>query len=187
MGCGIAMVASVGMNVIERVVVPTNGSVLAGRDAGGDPMKATDLLKKQHRQVEKLFKQCEKTEDAGERRELMEQIGSALKLHTKLEEEIFYPAVREMGTSKAEEMVDEAYEEHHVVDLVLAELPKVDPEDERFQAKMTVLSELVEHHVDEEEDEMFPMAEKKLGSERMKELGQQMEQMAGGAGARRAA
>ena len=150
-------------------------------------MKATDLLKKQHRQVEKLFKQCEKAEDARQRRQLMEQIASALKLHTKLEEEVFYPAVREIGSSKAEEMVDEAFEEHHVVDLVLAELPSIDPEDERFQAKMTVLSELVEHHVDEEEEEMFPMAEKKLGAERIKELGQRMEGMASGPGQRRAA
>jgi hemerythrin-like domain-containing protein len=149
--------------------------------------KATDFLKKQHRSVEKLFKEVEKTEDARRRRQLMDQIESELKLHTKLEEEVFYPAVREVGTAKAEEMVDEAFEEHHVVDLVLGELPQVDPEDERFEAKMTVLSELVEHHVEEEEHEMFPLAEKKLGAERMKELAQQMEQMAGGAGQRRAA
>jgi hemerythrin superfamily protein len=142
-------------------------------------MKATDLLKKQHRQVEKLFKQCESAKQPRQRRELMEQIVQMLKMHTKIEEEIFYPAVRELGTSKAEEMIDEAFEEHHVVDLVLAELPKVDPEDDRFEAKITVLSELVEHHVEEEEGEMFPMAEKKLGTERVKELGQQMEQMAG--------
>ena len=148
-------------------------------------MKATDLLKKQHRQVEKLFKQAEKAQPR-QRRQLMEQIVEQLKLHTKIEEEIFYPAVRELGTSKAEEMIDEAFEEHHVVDLVLAELPKVDPEDDRFEAKMTVLSELVHHHVEEEEGELFPMAEKKLGAERIKELGQQMEQMAG-AGERRAA
>jgi hemerythrin superfamily protein len=144
-------------------------------------MKATDLLKKQHRQVEKLFKQCENAKQPRQRRELMDQIVEMLKMHTKIEEEIFYPAVRELGTSKAEEMIDEALEEHHVVDLVLAELPKVDPEDERFEAKITVLSELVEHHVEEEEGEMFPMAEKKLGAERVKELGQQMAQMAGDA------
>ena len=143
-------------------------------------MKATDLLKKQHKSVKALFKQVEDTEDGRRRRQLMEEIANELKMHTQIEEEIFYPAVREVGTSKAEEMVDEAYEEHHVVDLVLAELPNVDPEDERFAAKMTVLSELVEHHADEEEDEMFPMAEKKLGKERLQQLGEQMEQMAGG-------
>jgi hemerythrin superfamily protein len=143
-------------------------------------MKATDLLKKQHKSVKTLFKKVEETEDARRRRQLMDEISNELKLHTKIEEEIFYPAVREIGTSKAEEMVDESFEEHHVVDLVLKELPHVDPEDERFAAKMTVLSELVEHHADEEEDEMFPMVEKKLGKERLQELGEEMEQMAGG-------
>ena len=149
-------------------------------------MKATDLLKKQHKNVKALFKKVENTEDGRRRRQLMDQIANELKIHTKIEEEIFYPAVREIGTSKAEEMVDEAYEEHHVVDLVLAELPKVDPEDERFAAKMTVLSELVEHHADEEEDTMFPMCEKKLGRERLQQLGAQMQQMAEGGRSRAA-
>jgi len=143
-------------------------------------MKATDLLKKQHKNVKALFKKVEDTEDGRQRRQLMDEIANELKIHTQIEEEIFYPAVREIGSSKAEEMVDESYEEHHVVDLVLAELPNVDPEDERVAAKMTVLSELVERHADEEEDEMFPMAEKKLGKERLQQLGEQMEQMAGG-------
>jgi len=143
-------------------------------------MKATDLLKKQHKNVKTLFKKVEETEDGHRRRQLMDEIANELKIHTQIEEEIFYPAVREIGSSKAGEMVDESYEEHHVVDLVLAELPNVDPEDERFAAKMTVLSQLVEHHAEEEEEEMFPLAEKKLGKERLQELGERMEQMAGG-------
>jgi hemerythrin superfamily protein len=149
-------------------------------------MKATDLLKKQHKNVKALFKKVEQTEDGRRRRQLMDEIANELKIHTKIEEEIFYPAVREIGTSKAEEIVDESFEEHHVVDLVLAELPQIDPEDDRFAAKMTVLSELVEHHADEEEDEMFPMCEKKLGRERLEQLGEQMQQMAA-EGQRRAA
>jgi len=140
-------------------------------------MKATDLLKKQHKSVKALFKKVDKTEDGRQRRQLMDQIANELKIHTKIEEEIFYPAVREIGTEKAEEMIDESLEEHHVVDLVLAELPKVDPEDERFAAKMTVLSELVGHHADEEEEEMFPMCGKKLGRARLEALGQQMQRM----------
>ena len=140
-------------------------------------MKATDLLKKQHKSVKALFKKVENTEDARRRRQLMDEITNELKIHTKIEEEIFYPAVREIGTSKAEELVDESFEEHHVVDLVLAELPKVDPEDDRFAAKMTVLSELVQHHAGEEEEEMFPMCEKKLGRARLEELGQQMQRV----------
>ena len=144
-------------------------------------MKATDILKKQHREVKNLFKKVEKAEEAGERRQLMEQITRALELHTKLEEEIFYPAVRGLETRKAEEMVAEAFEEHHVVKLVLKDLPNVDPEDERFEAKMTVLSELVEHHADEEEEEMFKTAQR-LGDETLKSLGQQMETRMGAAG-----
>lgn len=146
-------------------------------------MKATDLLKKQHREVKALFKKVEKTEDAGQRRQLLDQIAEALKMHTRIEEEIFYPAIRGLGTKKAEEMIDEAFEEHHVVDLVLAELPSVDPEDERFAAKMTVLSELVEHHVEEEEEEMFKLAQK-LGDDELKSLAERMQAAVGGAGSR---
>ncbi len=136
-------------------------------------MDAVSLLKKQHREVEALFKQIEKTDDGAERRELMDQIREMLEMHTSIEEEIFYPAVREVESKKAEEMVLEAYEEHHVVDLVLKDLPNVDPEDERFEAKMTVLKELIEHHVEEEEKEMFKLAEQ-LGKDGLKELGERM-------------
>jgi iron-sulfur cluster repair protein YtfE (RIC family) len=137
-------------------------------------VKATEFLKKQHREVKGLFKKMEKTEDARGRRQLMEQISQALRLHTRLEEEIFYPAVRGLETRKAEEMIAEAFEEHHVVKLVLGELPNVDPEDERFEAKMTVLSELIEHHVEEEEGEMFKIAQR-LGDAELKALADRMQ------------
>ncbi len=137
-------------------------------------MKATELLRKQHREVKALFKKIEKTEDADERRELMNQIDAKLRTHMHIEEEIFYPAVAEAGGKKAaEEMIPEAYEEHHVVKLVQAELPDMNPEDERFDAKMTVLSELIDHHVEEEEKAVYKAAER-LGAERLKELGEQM-------------
>ena len=138
-------------------------------------MKATDLLKKQHKEVKALFKKIEDAEGARERRQLLNEIAIALEGHTVIEEEMFYPAVRGLETQKAEEMVLEALEEHHVVKLVLAELPNVDPEDERFEAKMTVLSELVEHHAAEEEKEMFKVAQK-LGKDELQALGKQMEQ-----------
>jgi len=142
-------------------------------------MKATDFLKKQHREVMKLFKEVEKAEAPRERKRLMTDIASHLKVHTTIEEEIFYPAVKEIGTEKAEEMMLEAVEEHHVVDLVLEELPQVDPAADTFEAKMTVLRELIEHHVEEEQDEIFPMAERKLGKERISELGERLEERAG--------
>jgi hemerythrin superfamily protein len=138
-------------------------------------MKATDLLKKQHKEVKSLFKKLEGTDNPRQRRQMLDEISRDLEGHTLIEEEIFYPAVRALDTQKAEEMVFEAYEEHHVVKLVLAELPRVNAEDERFEAKMTVLSELVEHHADEEEKEMFKLAQK-LGKDELEALGDQMQE-----------
>ena len=140
-------------------------------------MKATDALKKQHREVQGLFKKIEQSGDADERRDLLDQVTEALRVHAELEEEVFYPAIRESGAKQAEELVLEALEEHHVVDLVLAEAPDIDPEAENFEAKMTVLRELVEHHIEEEEKEMFKLASR-LGDEEAEELGRRLEQHA---------
>jgi hemerythrin-like domain-containing protein len=137
-------------------------------------MKATALLKRQHREVEDLFAKALKTENEKKRRQAMEQVIEALEHHMKIEESVFYPAVQGIGTKKAEEMTGEAYEEHHVVKLVLAELPQLDPGADNFEAKITVLKELIEHHVEEEEKEMFPMAERKLGNKRSSELAEEM-------------
>lgn len=138
-------------------------------------MKATVMLKKQHREVEELFGQVKKARPA-RRRKLLDTIATKLREHMLIEEQVFYPAVEaEVTTKKMQEMVPEAYEEHHVVQLVLHELPQLDPGDERFEAKMTVLKELIEHHVEEEEQEMFPAAEKRLGSERLTALAEQMQ------------
>ena len=136
---------------------------------------ATAMLEQQHRTVERLFAEALGTEDARTRRSVMNQIIEKLTLHTMLEETIFYPAVRGIETEEANDMVLEAYEEHHVVKLILKELPRIETKAENFEAKMTVLKELVEHHVDEEEKEMFPMAERKLGAERSRELAAAMQ------------
>jgi len=142
-------------------------------------MKATDFLKKQHREVEALFGKVLKSDAPKERKSLAAEISDKLEVHTTIEEEIFYPAYRESATTKkGEDLVLEAYEEHHVVKMVLAELPKVDASAENFEAKMTVLKELIEHHVEEEEKEMFPDAEKKLGKEHLDELAEAMEKRA---------
>jgi hemerythrin-like domain-containing protein len=137
-------------------------------------MKATEMLKRQHREVKKLFGRAKKA-DAGERGDILEQIENALRMHMHIEETIFYPAVREHAKAKKmQEMIGEAYEEHDVVKLVLNTFETLDPEDERFEAKMTVLDELIQHHVDEEEGEMFPAAEK-MGSEALNVLAEEME------------
>lgn len=138
-------------------------------------MKATELLKRQHREVKKLFKATKDARDARTRRRGLDEIAAKLSAHMAIEESIFYPAVAELETKKLEDLVPEAYEEHAVAKLVLGQLPKVDPNDERFKAKVTVLSELIDHHVEEEEGEMFPSAER-LGRERLAELGLELEE-----------
>ena len=146
----------------------------APRDVATEARKATDLLRSDHEKVRGLFGEFRKAEDdASEKKRLHEEIDREVSIHATIEEEIFYPAVREVESKKAEDAVDEALEEHHVVKLVLAELPSVDPSDDRFEAKMTVLSELIEHHVEEEETEMFKLADK-LGKAALADLGQQM-------------
>ena len=142
-------------------------------------MDAVTLLTGDHNRVRGLFTQfneAQERDDTATMTALATRIFQELQIHTTIEEEIFYPAVREIGTDKAEEMMLEAVEEHHVVDLVLAEIPKVDPAAETFEAKMTVLRELIEHHVEEEQEEVFPMAEKRLGKERIDELGERLEE-----------
>lgn len=142
-------------------------------------MKATELLKQQHREVAALFKSALKSDDPDEQMDLAEEIIDKLTLHAALEEEIFYPAVREaIGTRRGEQDVLEAYEEHHVMKLLMEELPNADPAAENFDAKLTVLKEIVQHHVEEEEEEMFPAAEKKLGKARLEELAEAMEERA---------
>lgn len=136
-------------------------------------MDPTKLLKRQHREVQSLFKQMERTDEGRRRRQLMDQIVQSLQLHMRIEEEIFYPAVREIGTRKAEEMALEAHEEHAVAKLVMEQIPEVDPDDERFEAKMTVFRELLEHHIEEEEEEMFKIAAK-IGDDELEELGNRM-------------
>lgn len=140
-------------------------------------MKATEMLKRQHRDVKKLFGRAKKASPK-EREDILEKIESSLRTHMHIEETIFYPAVLEHSKAKkTQDMIGEAYEEHDVVKLVLNTFATLDPEDERFEAKMTVLDELIQHHVDEEEKEMFPAAEK-LGGEELNALAEEMESAA---------
>ncbi|MER5602915.1 hemerythrin domain-containing protein [Streptomyces sp. NPDC002265] len=134
------------------------------------------LLKEDHRTVEKLFKQFEKAgENAhAEKRKIADQVIEELTAHTWIEEEIFYPAAREAAPDTKDHVL-EGVEEHHVVLWMLSELKDLDPADERFDAKMTVLIENVRHHVEEEEKEWFPEVRKAMGRNRLTDLGEQME------------
>ena len=141
-------------------------------------MEATTLLKQDHDKVRSLLNEFEAQADGDGRakRELFEEIRNELEIHSAIEEEIFYPAVKALRTEEAEEIVDESIEEHGVVKRLLDELDATDTDDETFDAKMKVLKENVEHHADEEEDEMFPEAKSGLESGRLEELGRKMEQ-----------
>ncbi len=147
-------------------------------------MRATDLLRNQHRELETLLKEVQHLTNVRERRALLHEIAARLEVHARIEEEIFYPALRaEAGGRKIELMVLEAYEEHHVVDLVLRDLVRAEPTTAHFEAKLAVFKELIEHHVEEEEHEMFPTAERKLGNRRLSELGLRMLEKAEACGA----
>jgi hemerythrin superfamily protein len=145
------------------------------------PRKGKDaitLLKEDHKKVKGLLAQLEKTtvRGADRRRKLLGQIESEVKIHTTIEEEIFYPAYRKAVRKKDDrELYQEALEEHHVVDLVLPELKDSDPKGEIFGAKAKVLKELIEHHAGEEEKGMFPKARKVIGAAELRALGSRME------------
>ena len=123
---------------------------------------AIELLTADHRKVEKLFKQYSKlVEDEAsynEKEALAMTICAELTIHAQVEEEIFYPAAR--NALDEEDLIDEAIVEHASAKDLVAQLQDMSPDDDLFDAKLKVLSELIEHHVEEEEDEMFPKLRK---------------------------
>jgi hemerythrin-like domain-containing protein len=138
---------------------------------------AIALLKQDHKNVKQLLKQLEAAEDGDERLQLFSQIENELKIHTQIEEEIFYPAFHQAAEGEeGEHLYYEAVEEHHVVDMVLPEMTDTDENSDEFAAKAKVLKDLVEHHAEEEETEMFPAARKLMDASELKDLGRQLEQ-----------
>ena len=136
------------------------------------------LLKKDHDEVEELFEQYDKAGDEAyaHKQTLFAEIREALRVHMDIEETIFYPAVKAVRDEELKDEVREADEEHHLVKILLGELSKMTPKDEQFDAKMTVLKENIEHHVEEEETELLPDAKKALSAELLEQLGDEMEE-----------
>ena len=116
-----------------------------------------DMLKEDHLKVKDLFEEFESAE-GGERAEIAATTIMELEIHAELEEKLIYPAIRE--EIEEDDMMNEAVEEHHLVHVLIKELKKLKPANEIFQAKFKVLGELVKHHIEEEEGEMLPKAEK---------------------------
>ena len=138
-------------------------------------MDAITLLKADHKSVEKLFKRFEKAGDKAhvEKRNVVDRIIEELSVHAAVEEQLFYPVIR-ATVPDTEDLALESLEEHHIVKWVLSELDSMSPEDERFDAKVTVLMENVRHHVEEEEQELFPMVRDELGRNALGDLGDAM-------------
>ena len=145
------------------------------------PTRKTDaiaFLKKDHEKVRGLLSKLETAAGRGGDRamKLVAQVEREVKIHSQIEEEIFYPAYRDAARKKADlKLYFEAKEEHHVVDLVMPEMEEGGSTEE-FAAKAKVLKELIEHHADEEEKEMFPKARKLFDRDELRELGERLEQ-----------
>jgi hemerythrin superfamily protein len=134
-------------------------------------VNAVDMLESQHREVEDLFAKLEKA-DRGERKQkLLTQIADKLAVHASIEEEAFYPAVK---AKRTEDILLESLEEHLGIKRVLSDLIDLDASDETFDAKAKVLQEQVEHHVGEEEDDLFPKVKKIFDEETLVAIAQQM-------------
>lgn len=140
------------------------------RTAKRDPL-AIRLLKQDHREVEGWFDEFEQLEDDKEKLELFNRIALALKVHTQIEEEIFYP--EERGDVE-EDMLDEAYVEHDGAKKLIAEIEAMKPGDEFYDAKVKVLGEYIKHHVKEEEQPGGIFAQAKKGEEDLEEMGERL-------------
>ena len=137
-------------------------------------MNAIDLLEKQHEEAKELMKALEEAE-VEEKEELFEKLADALATHAAIEERHFYPATKD---DRTEELLEEAVEEHLSVKRLIADLLDMSPSEAQFDAKVKVLREQVEHHIEEEEGELFPKVKKAHSSQELDDLGSLMEQTA---------
>jgi hemerythrin-like domain-containing protein len=131
------------------------------------------VLREEHKEIKRLFRRFERAENPNEQQKLVGQIIDMLKSHTRIEDEVMYPRVRKLVPDITDDIL-ESYEEHHVADLLIAELEGMGPDDERYKAKTTVLIESVEHHIEEEENSWFPTVREEVGRKELQEIGGEM-------------
>ncbi|RON93367.1 hemerythrin [Pseudomonas chlororaphis] len=143
-------------------------------------MNAIDLLLADHERVKTILTQLSESTERGikKRTDLLNKLEMEVTVHTQLEEQILYPAFKKAGGKEQQVMYYEAKEEHRSVDsLVLPDLKATDPSAPEFAGRVKVVKELLEHHIDEEEREMFPQARKLLGKATLEQLGAEMEML----------
>lgn len=137
-------------------------------------MDALELLKEDHEKVKELFEEAEATEDEKEKRTIFDQILTELETHARIEEAVFYPAMEKYDELK--DMVLESLEEHKQIKTLLKEIDNLKSDSEKFEPKLKVLMENVEHHAEEEEEgKMFPKIEELVSEEDLETLGQELE------------
>lgn len=144
-------------------------------------MDIYELLKKDHSEVKKLIKEIEDQldeENFDEAQELFQTLKTELVAHSKAEEEVFYHPLKSLVKEKEkEELTWEGEQEHHVIALLINELSRMEPEEEEWKAKLRVLSDLLEHHIEEEEGEFFTKAKKNFSSDEANEIAENMEEL----------
>ncbi len=140
-------------------------------------MNVFTLLKQDHKKVKNIFQDFEALGDRAhkQKEELVNRAIQELEVHTQIEEEIFYPAVKVKAQKEGQKIIVEAFEEHAVVKQLLKEIQELEPADEKYEAKFKVVMDSVKHHIKEEEVELFPKAKKALGDQ-AEEIGDQMEE-----------
>jgi hemerythrin superfamily protein len=142
-------------------------------------MNALEFLKEDHRKVKTLFQEMRKTSDRSKQKENFDKIDTELEMHTHIEETIFYPAIEEQEELK--DMVTQALAEHHQAKELLEQLETLRADDHDFGSKLQQLMEAVEHHVEEEEEEMFPKIREVFDEDELEQLGEDLESAKGAA------
>ena len=140
-------------------------------------MNALEMLKQDHQKVKGLFQEVSRASDEAKRKELFDKIDTELQIHTHIEETVFYPALDEH--EELREMVAEALEEHQEAKTMLDELEDLGAESHDFGSKLQELIEAIEHHVEEEEGEMFPKIRQLFDEDELEQLGQELESAKG--------
>lgn len=141
-------------------------------------MDALELLKQDHKTVKELFEEAEGMEKGKEQKNIFKQIKKELETHARIEESVFYPAMKEH--EELQDMVDEAIAEHKKVKTLLREIDKLSPDGQKFESKLKELMESVEHHAEEEEEgKMFPKVRKIVDRPALQQLGRELESAKG--------
>jgi hypothetical protein len=159
---------------IGRTLGQTTAAIIDRLPWGGRS-DALDLLERDHRRLEELLKSGTAARAAARRTAILGTITRELTAHELIEEKVLYPELK--SHAEARDIVLEGYQEHHVADVVLKELQRLPPSDERWGAKLKVLKENIEHHIEEEEGEMFKTARTVLSRKQLQELGTRMQAM----------